>query len=121
MGQWLVEHKKKNKLKWSDYAVLYRYNAFQFPVALVLDTLNVPHTPLSGQHLFQTQVGKDMYAYLQVILSPTEAAPADFERVLKRPNKYFTNQLIAAARNWNSFSAPITKPKFERLGTRKID
>ena len=83
--------------------MLYRYNAFQFPVALVLDTLNVPHTPLSGQHLFQTQVGKDMYAYLQVILFPTEAVPADFERVLKRPNKYFTNRLIAAARNWNSF------------------
>jgi DNA helicase-2/ATP-dependent DNA helicase PcrA len=103
MGQWLVEHKKKNQLKWSDYAILYRYNAFQFPVALVLDTLNVPHTPLSGQQLFQTQVGKDIYAYLQVILSPSEATRADFERVLKRPNKYFTNQLIAAARDWNSF------------------
>ncbi len=103
MGQWLAEHKKKNMLKWSDYAVLYRYNAFQFPVALVLDSLNVPHTPLSGQHLFQTQVGKDIYAYLQVILSPSEATPVDFERVLKRPNKYFTNQLIAGARNWNAF------------------
>lgn len=102
-AQWLVEHKQKNQLKWGDYAVLYRYNAFQFPIALVLDTLNVPHTPLSGQRLFRTQVGKDVYAYLQVIFSPAEATLADFERVLKRPNKYFTNQLIAAARNWNSF------------------
>jgi DNA helicase-2/ATP-dependent DNA helicase PcrA len=101
-AQWLVEHKQKNQLKWSDYAFLYRYNAFQFPVALVLDTLNVPHTPLSGQRLFQTQVGKDVYAYLQVILSPAESTQADFERVLKRPNKYFTNQLIATARDWNS-------------------
>ena len=102
-AQWLVAHKTEHKLKWIDYAFLYRYNAYQFPVALVLDTLNVPHTPLSGQHLFQTQVGKDIYSYLQVILSPTEATPADFECVLKRPNKYFTNQLIARAQNWDSF------------------
>jgi DNA helicase-2/ATP-dependent DNA helicase PcrA len=101
-AQWLVEHKQKNRLKWSDYAVLYRYNAFQFPVTLVLDTLNVLHTSLSGQRLFQTQVGKDVYAYLQVILLPAEAVPVDFERILKRPNKYFTNQLIAGARSWNT-------------------
>jgi superfamily I DNA/RNA helicase/very-short-patch-repair endonuclease len=102
-ARWLVEHKTRNRLRWSDYAVLYRYNAYQFPISLVLDTLNVPHTPLSGQHLFQTRVGKDIYAYLQVILSPSEAAPADFERVLKHPNKYFTNQLIVRARDWQSF------------------
>ena len=103
MGNWLVEHKRDNKLTWSDYAVLYRYNAYQFLVGLVLDSLNVPHTSLSGQHLFQTQVGGDVYSYLQVILSPSTTTPADFERVLKRPNKYFTNQLIARARDWNSF------------------
>lgn len=102
-ARWLVEHKTRKGLRWSDYAVLYRYNAYQFPISLVLDTLNVPHTPLSGQHLFQTRVGKDIYAYLQVILSPAEAAPVDFERVLKHPNKYFTNQLIARARDWQSF------------------
>jgi DNA helicase-2/ATP-dependent DNA helicase PcrA len=102
-GQWLLEHKTKNNLKWSDYAVLYRYNAFQFPVALILDTLNVPHTPLSGQRLFQTQVGKDIYSYLQVLLSPCEATPKDFDCILKRPNKFFTNQLISRAKDWNSF------------------
>jgi DNA helicase-2/ATP-dependent DNA helicase PcrA len=103
MGRWIVMHKAKNKLSWSDYAVLYRYNAYQFPVALVLDMLNVPHTPLSGQHLFQTQVGKDIYSYLQIILSPSEATPRDFACILKRPNKYFTNQLIARAHDRNSF------------------
>ncbi len=103
MGQWLLEHKAKNNLRWSDYAVLYRYNAYQFPVALVLDALHVPHTPLSGQHLFQTRVGKDVYSYLQVILSPKETTPNVFERILKRPNKYFTNQMIAQAREWSSF------------------
>ena len=119
-GQWLVEHKQKNRSKWSDYAFLYRYNAFQFPVALVLDTLNVPHTPLSGQRLFQTQVGKDVYAYLQVIISPGEAAPTDFERILKRPNKYFTNQLIATARNWNAFLRLPQRPNLRGWEREKL-
>ena len=102
-AQWLVEHKTKNNQRWSDYAFLFRYNAYQFPVAITLDTLKVPHTTLSGQNIFRTQVGKDVYSYLQVTLSPSEASPKDFERVFKRPNKYFTNQLIARARNWSAF------------------
>jgi ATP-dependent exoDNAse (exonuclease V) beta subunit len=100
--------------------VLYRYNAYQFPVALVLDTLNVPHTPLSGQHLFQTQVGKDVYAYLQVILSPNEAIPPNFECILKRPNKYFTNQLIARAKDWNSFLRLPQTPNLREWETEKL-
>jgi DNA helicase-2/ATP-dependent DNA helicase PcrA len=121
MGRWLVEHKTKNKLSWGDYAVLYRYNAYQFPVSLVLDTLSVPHTSISGQRLFQTQVGKDIYSYLQVILSPSDAAPADFELVLKRPNKYFTNQLIARARNWNSFLRLPQTPDLRSWEVEKLN
>jgi DNA helicase II / ATP-dependent DNA helicase PcrA len=120
MGQWMVGHKEKNNLRWSDYAVLYRYNAYQFPVALVLDTLNVPHTPLSGQHLFQTQVGRDIYSYLHVILSPNEATPSNFECILKRPNKYFTNQLIARARDWNFFLQLPQTPNLRGWETEKL-
>ena len=119
-AQWLVHHKTQNNLKWSDYAFLYRYNAYQFAVALVLDTLNVPHTALSGQHLFQTQVGKDVYAFLQVINSPSEATYADFERILKRPNKYFTNQLIARARDWKSFRLLPQTPKLRDWEREKL-
>ena len=102
-AKWLVAHKKEHNLNWRDYAVLYRYNAYQFPIAVLLEALGVPHSPLSGQQLFQTAVGMDIYSYLQVILYPQEASASDFERILKRPNKYFTNSLIAHARNWKSF------------------
>jgi superfamily I DNA/RNA helicase len=44
-----------------------------------------------------------VYSYLQVILFPNEAKASDFERILKRPNKFLTNQLIAQANNWISF------------------
>src|SRR5215212_8536244 len=102
-AKWLAEHKQKNKLNWRDYAILYRYNAYQFPVALMLDALGIPHSPAATQQLFQTAVGLDVYSYLQVLLYPNEAKPADFERILKRPNRYFTNQLIAQAKDWVSF------------------
>jgi len=102
-ANWLAEHKKQNKRNWRDYAVLYRYNAYQFPVALMLDALGIPHSPVATQPLFQSPVGMDVYSYLQVMLFPNEAKASDFERILKRPNKYFTNQLIAQAKEWISF------------------
>jgi superfamily I DNA/RNA helicase len=69
----------------------------------MLDTLQIPHSSVSGQHIFQSAVGRDLYAYLHVALSPSECRAPDFERILKRPNKYFTNQLISQARNWAVF------------------
>jgi DNA helicase-2/ATP-dependent DNA helicase PcrA len=102
-GRWLAVHKKQNNLNWRDYAILYRFNAYQFPVAVVLDALGIPHSPVATQQLFQSPVGMDVYSYLQVILFPEEAKASDFERILKRPNQYLTNQLIAQAREWTSF------------------
>ena len=104
-ANWLAEHKKQNNLNWRDYAVLYRYNAYQFPVAVMLDALGIPHTPVATQSLFQSAVGIDLYSYLQVILFPKEAKASDFERILRRPNKYLTNQLIAQVKDWDSFLA----------------
>jgi DNA helicase II / ATP-dependent DNA helicase PcrA len=103
-ASWLAGHKKEHNLNWRDYAVLYRNNAYQFAMAIVLDMKNIPHTPLSGQHLFQTSVGLDVYSYLKTMISPQEATASDFERILKRPNKYFTNQFISQARNWDTFT-----------------
>jgi ATP-dependent DNA helicase UvrD/PcrA len=102
-ANWLAEHQQQNKLNWRDYAVLYRYNAYQFPVAVMLDALGIPHSPVATQQLFQSPVGMDVYSYLQVILFPEEAKASDFERILKRPNRYLTNQLIAQAKEWTSF------------------
>lgn len=102
-AEWLARHREQNKAAWRDYAILYRYNACQYPLALALDRLGIPHTPLIGQGLFQTAPGRDVAAYLRVLVEPAQASPADFERILKRPNKYLTNDLIARARDWPSF------------------
>ena len=104
VATWLAEHKKQNNLNWRDYAVLYRYHAFQFPVAVMLDALGIPHSPAETRQLFQSAVGMDIYSYLQVALFPREAKASDFERILKRPNKLLSNQLIAQAQDWDSLT-----------------
>ena len=115
-ANWLAEHKKQNKRDWKDYAVLYRYNAYQFPVALMLDALGIPHSPVATQPLFQSSVGMDVYSYLQVMLFPNEANASDFERILKRPNKYLTNQLIAQGKDWISFLATASSDRSAPAG-----
>jgi superfamily I DNA/RNA helicase len=115
-----VRHKQEHHLHWRDYAILYRSNAYQFPIGVMLDTMNIPHTPLSGQHLFQSTVGMDIYSYLKIILFPQEATASDFDQILKRPNKYFTNQLIAQARNWNSFLHLAETPNLRTWEQEKL-
>ena len=119
-AKWLVRHKQEHNHHWRDYAILYRSNAYQFPVGVILDTMNIPHTPLSGQHLFQTAVGMDIYSYLKIILFPQEANASDLYQILKRPNKYFTNQLIAQARNWNSFLRLAETPDLRTWEQEKL-
>jgi very-short-patch-repair endonuclease len=119
-ADWLVKHKHENNLNWRDYAILFRYNAYQFPVATTLDTLAIPHTPVSGQHLFRTAVGQDVFAYLSVILERMKASQPQLERILKRPNKYFSNQIIAQAHNWNSFVRLPETPAMQEWEQAKL-
>lgn len=119
-AKWLVRHKQEHNLHWRDYAILYRSNAYQFPIGVMLDTMNIPHAPLSGQHLFRTAVGTDVYSYLKIILFPREATPSDFDQILKRPNKYFTNQLISQARTWNSFVGLAATPNLRTWEHEKL-
>jgi len=102
-ASWLKKMKGKHNLRWKDFSVLYRYNAYEFPVAMALDTLQIPHTPVDGCRLFRTRVGRDVYAYLTVILNPQDADAEEFSRILKRPNKYLTNQIISKVCNWTAF------------------
>lgn len=100
---WIREQKEKLKINWKEFAVLYRFHEFQFPIAMLLDSYNIPHTPINNYRLFAKNPGKDLYSYLTVLLHPNDAKKEDFERILKRPNKYFTNELISNAINWDSF------------------
>lgn len=51
----------------------------------------IRHSRWLIDHNFKSGVGRDIFAYVTVILIPDDAEPADFRRVLRRPNKYLTN------------------------------
>ncbi|MCL4369246.1 MAG: UvrD-helicase domain-containing protein [Actinobacteria bacterium] len=102
-AEWVSRVRKEKRLKWRDFAILFRYNAYQYPVALMLDSMKIPHSPVNLRHMFNSGVGRDIFAYATVILKPDDAEASDFRRVLRRPNKYLTNQLIDTAHDLASF------------------
>jgi len=102
-AEWLLNLHTENHNSWSDFAVLFRYHDFNYAIALALDAEEVPHTPVNGQRLFHTNPGRDIYAYLTVIIHPNDAKADDFSRILKRPNKYIQNSIIEQITDWAAF------------------
>ncbi len=94
LADWIAQEQQKRQEPWEDYAVLFRYHAYKYVIAILLDAAGLPHTPVDGYSLAQTVVGRDALAYLTVILWPEKATREHLARVLKRPNKYFTTHFI---------------------------
>lgn len=109
-SDWITKFRSENNLDWRDFAVLFRLHAYEFPLAVVFDARQIPHSPVNGTGLFKTRVGRDVYSYLSVILYPNEASAQDFELILKRPNKYFTNEIISAVTDWEAFRRALEIP-----------
>ena len=100
---WIQNNNQNENFEWKDFAVLYRYNTFQFIIAMILDSAQIQHTPVDGRRLFQTNVGKDIFSYMRLILYPEECSSEDFARILKRPNRSLSNQIINQITSWRSF------------------
>ncbi|MCB0011075.1 MAG: ATP-dependent helicase, partial [Anaerolineales bacterium] len=69
---WLQEQVGAGELAWTDCAILYRYRAYQYPLALALAQAEIPHSQVDLRELFLTPVGQDITAYLTAVLAPTE-------------------------------------------------
>ncbi len=85
---------------WHDTAVLFRYNVLQFPVALALDGLGIPHTCAGDGALFASRAGKDIAAWLNVLLLPGRAVQSDVRRVLRRPERVLPRSRIERVEGW---------------------
>jgi DNA helicase II / ATP-dependent DNA helicase PcrA len=102
VAEWLCRFRQRHNQAWRDFAVLYRYRAYQYPLALALDRLDVPHSTVNVQQLFTTPVGLDLVAYCTAVLQPDSLTAEEMRRLLKRPNKSLTNQLIDSLPDWRS-------------------
>lgn len=115
---WIQTNKQNENFDWKDFAVLFRYNTFQFIIAMILDSSQIPHTPVDGRRLFQTNVGKDIFSYMRLILYPEECSNEDFSRILKRPNRSLSNQIINQITSFRSF---INSPNIDGLQQWQIN
>lgn len=101
-AEWICRCRRQHSQTWRDFAILYRYRAYQYPLALALDRLQVPHSAVDLQQLFTTAVGLDLVAYGTALLQPDSLTAGDINRLLKRPHKSLTNQLIDSLSDWPS-------------------
>ena len=97
--EWIVRN--RGAARWRDTAVLSRYNAHQFIMALALDRKSIPHTVVDGSRLFDSRAGKDVAAWFNVILFPLSVGRGDLERILSRPERLLRRSLIESLESWH--------------------
>ena len=84
-ARWIGEEIHASSLRLSDIAVLFRYNALAFVVAVALDARGIPHDCGDAGPLFSSRAGQDVMAWLRYILGRPE--PGDIARILSRPKR----------------------------------
>ena len=110
--KWIKNLKENYNYDWRNFAILFRYNTYQFVLAMLLDSHKIPHTPVDNRRLFNTSVGKDIFSYLRIVLFPLESTSDDYSNILKRPNRSLSNEIINRITDWESF---INSPSMKGL------
>lgn len=95
--------KDENNLTWSDFALLFRYHAYAFPIAIYMDKNNIPHTNVNYNALLKSAPVSDILSYLTLIIYPEFATYKDFERILFRPLKYIKHSTIFSIKDIDAF------------------
>jgi DNA helicase-2/ATP-dependent DNA helicase PcrA len=102
IASWILEHKDTNT-KWSDFAVLYRYNQYSDILYMILSKYNIP-VKFDGIKVLDSSVGKCLLSYLTIIYDKENSKPQHYEDILKRPNKYLKNEFIKSIKNFSDFN-----------------
>jgi DNA helicase-2/ATP-dependent DNA helicase PcrA len=98
-SEWIMG--KKEGHRWGDSAVLFRYNALRFVIALALDVRGIPHSVAEEIHLFESRAGKDVMAWLEVVLRPGSIRRDALARILRRPSRVLRRSLIDGVGTWH--------------------
>ncbi|MFB4168574.1 UvrD-helicase domain-containing protein [Virgibacillus sp. JSM 102003] len=101
IGRWILALKNKNN-KWSDFAVLYRYNEYEINLYVELSKMGIP-VPFNDNKILNSSVGKCIFAYLTTIYKPDQCNNDTFKRIINIPNKYIRNSFITTINTWDDF------------------
>lgn len=101
IASWILSLKNDNT-KWSDFAIVYRYNQYVDLLYIVLSQYNIP-VPFDGIKILGSRVGRCVMSYFNILYKRETSNPSDYENILKRPNKYFTNEFISTISSWEKF------------------
>lgn len=115
----ILERKRKEGKRWSDFAVLYRTNAQSRVIEDALVKARVPYTIYSGTSFFSRMEIKDLMAYFKLTVNPHDNE--SFARVVNKPVRGFgeaaLKRLFEIASSWGfSLWDTATNPQIELCG-----
>jgi len=115
VAAWITQMSLTEHLEWHDFAILFRTNVLQFPVALALEVAHIPHTPLRYEILLRTHVGRMVTTFTRVLPTHRDTATPDLRMLLghfhisRRTLDYITSwRRLEESSSWNEI------PEWER-------
>ena len=101
----------RDKLLWSDFAVLYRSNSQSRAFEERLRLERIPYVVVGGQQFYERKEVKDAVAYLRVIDNPSDEA--SLLRIINFPRRGIGDTTLVRLNQW---SLEHDVPLFEALG-----
>ncbi len=101
----------RDKLLWSDLAILYRSNAQSRAFEEKLRMERIPYVVIGGQQFYERKEVKDAIAYLKVIDNPSDEA--SLLRIINFPRRGIGDTTLIKLNQW---SMEHDVPLFETLG-----
>jgi len=98
----LEKLKQESNFRYSDSAILSRYNAPLLLVASRLDRAGIPRSALPNVKLFSLPVSQTLRSYLEIIFSPETCQADHYSRVLNKPNRYLRNEFLKLLQQWSN-------------------
>ena len=83
----------QQKIKWNNYAVLYRTNAQSRAIEETLLKYGVPYRLIGGIRFYERKEVKDTLAYLRVLLNPNDAV--SMARIINEPSRGIGEKTLA--------------------------
>ncbi|MEW6749434.1 MAG: ATP-dependent helicase, partial [Candidatus Latescibacterota bacterium] len=102
---WIRARRGDQGCSWDQFAVLARYHAYHFPLALVLDAQGIPHTPLAAGDLCAQEPVRAVRAYLSLLLWPEQATPEECRLVARVPERLLPRRVTEGLTDLASLEA----------------